>query len=249
MLLGPLADALFPAIDSEIAARGTDDADRDAFLLLGHVGGALREMLPPDAGADALEQASELLWHAWRFARTGSRLYVMSDAATARLMAPESPRDPWRFAAPPACYVQLPYQRAWARVSEQAAYEPFDGWFAAARTLPSGTHEIRVLAVLGLRDDRPGISLLAHHATLDERDIGEHLAHPWRESGEPYANVIPGGERMGYRTLATRSELEALALRAWRVLDEGVAALERHDGAPEGPTEANVSRLAHVHIS
>ena len=39
-------------------------------------------MLAPDAGADALAQASELLWQAWRFVRTGARLYVVSgDAA------------------------------------------------------------------------------------------------------------------------------------------------------------------------
>ena len=187
-------------------------------------------MLAPEAGPDAVEQASELLWHAWRFARTGSRLYVVDDAAATRLMEPETARDPWRFAAPPACYVQLPYQRAWARVSEQAAYEPVDGWFAAARTLSGGAHEIALLAVLGLRD------------------VAGHLAHPWRDGAPPFGNAIPGGERMGYRTLATRSELEALALRSWRALDEGAAALERHEGVVEGGAKANTTRLAHVHL-
>jgi hypothetical protein len=206
-------------------------------------------MLAPDAGADAVEQASELLWHAWRFARTGSRLYVIDDAAAARLIEAETAREPWRFAASPSCYVQLPYQRVWARVSEQAAYEPVDGWFAAARTLSGGAHEIALLAVLGLREDRPGVSLLAHRASLAEHDVTEHLAHPWREGAPPFANAIPGGERMGYRTLATRSELEALALRTWRALDEGASALERHEGVSEGGANANTTRLAHVHLS
>jgi len=206
-------------------------------------------MLAPDAGAEAVAQASELLWQSWRFARTGSRLYVVGDEAAARLLAPDAPRDAWRFAAPPACYVQLPYQRLWARVSDEAAYEPVDGWFAAARTLTPERHEIRVLAVLGLRDDRPGISLLAHHAVLEESEIGPHLARPWRAEGQPFANAIPGGERMGYRTLATASELEALVLRTWRALDQGAAALERHDGATSVAEEVNASRLPHVHLS
>jgi hypothetical protein len=145
--------------------------------------------------------------------------------------------------------VQLPYQRLWARVAEQEAYEPVDGWFAAARTLTSGAHEIRLLAVLGLRSERPGVSLVPHHATLAEPEVGTHLARAWRAEGEAFANTIPGGERMGYRTLATASELEALALRTWRALDTAGATLERHEGGTSGAGEGNVSGLAHVHLS
>lgn len=205
-------------------------------------------MLAPDAGADALEQASELLWQSWRFARAGSRLYVISEGAAARLMAPEPNASAWRFAAPPACYIQLPSQRLWARVSEQAAYEPVDGWFAAARTLPSGAHEIRLLAVLGLREDRPGVSLLPHADILPEAEVGARITSPWRASGAPFENAIPGGERKGYRTLATAGELEALALRTWRALDEGARSLERHEGTTNGDPEANESSLPHVHL-
>ena len=206
-------------------------------------------MLAPDAGADALAQASELLWQAWRFVRTGARLYVVSGDAAERLTVPEVDAGAWRFAAPPACYVQLPYQRLWARVSEQAAYEPIDGWFGAARVLASGAHEIRLLAVLGLREERPGVSLLPHAVTLSDADAGARLARPWRAEGAPFANAITGGERMGYGTLATVGELEALALRTWRALDVGARALERHEGATERTGAANESRYAHVHLS
>ena len=49
----------------------------------------------------------------------------------------------------------------------------------------------------------------------------------WRAEGVAYANAIPGGERKGYRTLATTSELEALVIRALHYLDTHPDRLER----------------------
>jgi len=199
-------------------------------------------MLPDDADAAALEQCAELLWQGWRFHETGARLYVLSEEAAARVTRPAYDMGDWRFAAPPACYVQLPYQRLWARVSAEEPYEPVDGWFMAARALSPRAHELALLAVLGLRQDRPGVSLLPHRATVAEGEEGARAGHPWREGAEPFANAIPGGERMGYRTLATASELEALALRTLREIERDPRALRR----AEGGGGANASAFAHV---
>ena len=58
----------------------------------------------------------------------------------------------------------------------------------------------------------------------------------------PFANAIPGGERKGYRTLATTSELEALVIRALHHLDVHHDSLRAADGSSgEGQTH-----LAHV---
>jgi hypothetical protein len=199
-------------------------------------------MLPDEASADALTQAAELLWQGWRSWDSGARLYVISEGAAARLTAAGYSAAAWRFAAPPACYLQLPYQRFWARVAADAAYEPVDGCFVSVREPSPGAHEISILAVLGLRRDRPGVSLIVHRATLADADVAAHAGDPWREGAAPFENAIPGGELMGYRTLATASELEALVLRALRELDANSPALV---GAP-GTAGEGESALPHV---
>jgi hypothetical protein len=238
----PLAGHFFPALRDELAQRHGDGGDRDAFLLLAHAGAALKQMLPDDSDPAAFDQAAELLWQSWRFWDTGARLYVLSDAAAARLTAPDYAISGWRFAAPAAAYLQLPYQRLWARVSDAAAYEPVDGCFLAAREIAGGAHELRMLAVLGLRRERPGVSLIMHHATVDDSNVAERASHPWREGAPPFANAIPGGERKGYQTMATVNELEALAVRALHLLDAHSPALTR----AEGGSAAGESALAHV---
>ena len=199
-------------------------------------------MLPDDAPAGALEQTAELLWQGWRFQEAGARLYVLGEALTERLLSPEHGAPAWRFAAPPACYLQLPHQRVWARVADEAAYEPLDGIFCAARSLENGAHELSLLAVLGLRPERPGISLLRHRAVLREEEASARAARPWRDGAAPFANAIPGGERMGYHTLATASELEALTIRVLQYLDSHSRVLVSRPGS----AAAQESALRHV---
>jgi len=202
-------------------------------------------MLPDDAPPEALDQAAELLWQAWRFQELGARLYVLSGPALERLLAPEVDARGWRVAAPPASYVQLPYQRLWARVTDQAPWEPVDGWFAAVRARGEGAHEVRALLVLGLRPERPGVSLVPHAFTVRDDEAAARLARPRRERGMPYENAIPGGERMGYHSLASTSEVEALVLRALHALDTRPASLLREEGAA-GAERGNATRFPHV---
>jgi hypothetical protein len=234
LILEPLESSVFPAIRAEAEHRGKDARRRDQFLLLGTVAAALGEMMADDAPSDAVDEYGELLYQGYQFWSFGRRLYFFDTAVTDGLTAPEYAMDGWILAAPPACYLQFPYQRIWARVGADQPFEPVDGCFVVVDdTAPApqaGAH-LRAQLVLGVRTDRPGVSLMSYRTDLDPYSVSRLARAPWREEGEPFANAIPGGERKGYRTLATTSELEALVLRAFHYLDNHTRALISHPGS------------------
>lgn len=240
LILEPLESTVFPAIRSEAEQRGKDARRRDQFLLLGTVAAALSEMMADDAPSEAVDEYGELLYEGFQFWSFGRRLYFFDDAVTERLSAREYELDGWIFAAPPACYLQFPYQRFWARVGADQPFEPADGCFVVVDdTAPApqaGAH-LRLQLVLGVRTDRPGVSLMSYRTDLDPYVVSRLARTPWREGGAPFANTIPGGERMGYHTLATTSELEALVLRALHYLDTNPRSLVSHPASSiEGET-------------
>ncbi len=247
LILEPLEREDFPAIRAEGEQRGSDVHRRDQFLLLGHAGATLDEIVPESADPESLDEYGELLYEGYQFWAYGRRLYSFESSVTALLTEPEYELGDWIFAAPPASYLQFPYQKLWARVSADAPYEPLDGVFAVAANTEeradSGVH-VRVQMVLGLRSDRPGVSLVSYRDDLDPAKVAARATRPWRAEGVAYANAIPGGERMGYRTLATTSELEALVIRAFHYLDTHPDRLERvTDVAGEDAT-----RLPYVRV-
>lgn len=248
LILEPLEAGAFPAIEAEAAQRQVDARRRDQFLLLGFVGATLKEIVPEDAPPEALDEYGELLYQGYQFWAFGRRLYVLDEAVSTLLTEPTYPIDDWQLAAPPACYIQLPYQRLWARVSTESPWEPVDGCFVVVdETAPradAGLH-LRTLLVLGLRRDRPGVSLVSYRTDLNPRDVARHGSPPWRDAGAPFASAIPGGERRGYRTLATTSELESFVVRTFAYLEQHLDRLvpERGSGA-EGET-----RLDHVRVA
>ncbi len=247
LILEPLERDDFPAIRAEGEQRGSDVHRRDQFLLLGHAGAALDEMVAEDADPASLDEYGELLYLGFQFWSYGRRIYSFDDAVTSELTEPSYPIGDWIFAGPPACYLQFPYQKLWARVSADAPYEPLDGVFALAaeteQRAGSGAH-LRVQMVLGLRPDRPGVSLVSYRDDLDPAKVAARAEHPWRAEGVAYANAIPGGERKGYRTLATTSELEALVIRAFHYLDTHPDRLERvTETGGEGVTQLPYVRV------
>jgi hypothetical protein len=247
LILEPLEREDFPAIRAEGEQRGSDVHRRDQFLLLGHAGAALDEMVTEDADPASLDEYGELLYQGFQFWSYGRRLYSLEDAVTSLLTESEYKMDDWIFAAPPACYLQFPYQKLWARVSADAPYEPLDGIFAVAaeteQRAGAGAH-LRVQMVLGLRPDRPGVSLVSYRDDLDPAKVAARAEHPWRAEGGAYSNAIPGGERMGYRTLATTSELEALVIRSFHYLDTHPDRLDRvAETGGEGVTQLPYVRV------
>ncbi|HSJ65824.1 MAG TPA: hypothetical protein VK922_18225 [Gemmatimonadaceae bacterium] len=227
-LLAPLEAVAFPPMREEAEQRGSETRRRDQFVLLGAVGATLRDIVPDDAPPDALEEYAELLYHAYQFWAFGKRLYVLAPGTLEALTDPRYSIGEWIVAGPPSCYVQFPAQRVWARVSPESPFEPVDGCFIVVDdTAPapqSGAH-LRALLVLGLRPERPGISLVSYRTDLDPRAAADHAEHPWREGAEPFGNAIPGGERQALHAIATTSELEALVLRVLHYLDRHPARL------------------------
>lgn len=227
-LLEPLERISWPRIQEEAAARGTEAIRRDQFVLLGSVGATLRDIVPDDSPADAMEEYAELVYHAYQFWSFGRRLYAVSPEALSQVTSPAYSTAGWILAAPPACYLQLPAQRVWARVAPESPYEPVDGCFVVVddtEPAPGAGAHLRVQMVLGLRPERPGISLVSYRTDLEPQAVAGHADRPWREQGEPFANAIPGGELRNLHALTTTSELEALVLRLLHYLDRNPARL------------------------
>jgi hypothetical protein len=245
VILEPLEATAFPAIRAEAEQRGTDTRRRDQFLLLGHVGATLKDIVAEDAPPEALDEYAELLYHGYQFWTFGRRLYSLTEEVVAQLTSPTYAMGEWQLAAPPSAYIQLPYQRLWARVSAESPFEPVDGCFVVVddtEPAPEAGAHLRAQLVLGFRRDRPGVSLVSYRTDLNPRVVAKHATRPWREDASPFENAIPGGERRGYKTLATTSELEALVLRVFHYLDRNSTKLVAEEGSPE----EGETHLAHV---
>lgn len=231
-LLQPLETVAWPHISDEAEQRGTDTLRRDQFVLLGTVGSTLRDVIPEEAPADAVDEYAELIYHAYQFWRFGKRTYALTKPVLERLVSPDYSLGAWQVAGPPSCYLQVPAQRVWARVSADAPFEPVDGCFVVVDdTAPapeSGTH-VRALLVLGLRPERPGVSLVSYRTDLDPVHAVAHAEHPWREDSLPFANAIPGGERQALHAITTTSELESFVLRTLHYLDSHPDRLVAHE--------------------
>jgi hypothetical protein len=235
VILEPLEATAFPSIQAEAEQRGIDTRRRDQFLLLGHVGATLKDIVADDAPPEALDEYGELLYQAYQFWDFGRRLYVLTEEVVAQLTSPTYSIGDWQLAGPPASYIQFPYQRIWGRVSAESAFEPVDGCFVVVddtEPAPEAGMHLRVQLVLGFRSERPGISLISYRTDLNPRATAKYAAEPWRQDALPFANAIPGGERKGYKTLATTSELETLVVRTLHYLDQKGANLIPAEGSP-----------------
>jgi hypothetical protein len=200
-LVEVLGDARFEEIRGELAAAGIDPFERDAFVLVGAVGRLLRELVPDEAPAEAVTAYLDLLhflylhWAGGRRVRTTSR-----ERLSARLTAAAPPPA----LEPGTCYLQLPERLVWAAPSDGAAHEPLDGMFVV--TTPA---RVQVLAVLGFRREREGFTTIEATAPLPPREP------PARDDGSaPFSSVLPAGDRMGFHSLTSTTELTWLALLA-----------------------------------
>jgi hypothetical protein len=209
------------------------------LFMLPAAGTLLRELMPADDAAgrhrELVEQASALLFHAFRFWLYGRRTWVMGETTTRSLLdEPASsdgiaglqtaaikghapPRSGTVQAPAPAGYVQLPRNLLWTRVAEEAAAEPVDGFFWSMPTEDEGASVPRIdlLLALGVRRGRPGISI------VDVSAAGADALQHWadvqaRPDGDDFANILPGGELQQYRGLVTRTEALKLAARCFR---------------------------------
>jgi hypothetical protein len=203
-LLEALGEARFEEIRTGLAAAHTDAGDRDAFLLDAAVGRVLRELVPPDAPAEAVTsyaaflQAMYLLWAAGAPPKSVDRERLRGLLAAPRsapLTAPDGT----------VAYIQLPEQMVWAAAAPDAAHEPIDGLVVI--TGPSG---LRTIALLGVRPGREGFTTIEAAAPLPPGPLEARA-----DGAAPFSTVLPAGERMGFLSVTSPLELVWLALLAW----------------------------------
>jgi hypothetical protein len=215
----------FDAIREQHDAQGT--VTRETLLLLPAAGALLREMMAADDAAaqhrELFDQMSAVIFHSYRYWREARQLYRLSAAALPRALGhqPDGAID----VPAPAGYVQLPRNALWARVSEDDAPEPVDGFFWSASAhigTESYLPRLDLLFALGVRAGRPGFSTV--DITVAPADLSQWAKTSARPDGEDFSNVLPGGELQGYHALTTRAEAIKLAALCFALVQMNTAA-------------------------
>jgi hypothetical protein len=184
------------------------------LFMLPAAGELLHEMVPAEGGQDAVAQVRALLFAAYTFWLRGSHVYRIPEAMLRQLLS-DAPPPASRLPAS-AGYAQLPRNVIWARIAEEGAPEPVDGFFWSSPD-DSSDRGLDLLFALGIRPGRPGLSL------FDVRVEPPARLQQWsdvaaRPDGVDFANVLPGGELQAYHALTTRAEALKLAARCMSAL-------------------------------
>lgn len=219
---GDFESRVFPMIQDEAEGRREDPARRERFVFLGTGGDAIRDIIPPDAPAEMLEEYRALFYHAFNFWRFGRRLYVL-EAAVARYLVEGAPGlEDWSFSAPyDSLYLQLPTNLFWASIGTDVPPEPVDGFFVTVSrdrdALGFPFTDVQVLMVLGIHRLRAGFSVVPFDTEVGD-GIPPVWAEPGRDRGTDFENVLPGGDMAGlYSILTTAEALKLVARVLWYV--------------------------------
>lgn len=215
-VFGQIAPQRFPAIRAALEHDGKTPTDRDSFTLLEPVGRLLRELMPEDAGADALEAHVLLLHHAYLFWAAEGRVYRVGEPTLRRAVAEQqiTTRLPH-----PAQYLQLPELRVWGAPNPASPPEPLDGMFVSAGAEPGA---IAVLAIFGLRPDRPGFSAVGLEGRADPDDPNTHeieIEASRDDGSQAFGPTLAGGTAAGLYSVANAGELLLLTCRLLPLLD------------------------------
>lgn len=248
---------VFPRIQAEADTHGEDPAQRERFGFLTLAGDAAREMVPPEASVEALEEYRALLYHAFNFWRFGRRMYVLEPPVARYLVEAAPALAGWELSLPaPSVYARLPPNLFWASISTGVPPEPVDGFFATIADgrdpLGAPFQELQVLMVLGLRRARAGFSVIPFATEAGPGIPATWAEAPGREGAKDFANILPGGEMAGlYSILTTTEALKLLARALWYVEThpedvEPLVAPERR--GEDRPGQVPLSRLAYHRV-
>ncbi len=238
------AGELFREIREEAGSRGVDPADSGAFLMLAQVGRILRELAggaPPEA---LVPTFGPFLFHAFHFHAAGTPAYLVEITTLRYLLEADAAPGGWGREFPsPSGYLQLPRNLIWARPGgTEDPPEPLDGVFWTRSV--SGV--VDLLAVSGIRGDRPGFSVLPV-PPLRDREVQGWLTRAGREEGKDFTTTLPGGELDRLYSVETPGELVKLAAR---ILAHG-AVVPDALGPPQEPAPSpgeTASRLPYRRI-
>lgn len=212
------ARAHFDAIRLEAEARQVDVRDPSAFIMLASAGQALREIRGAEDDPALIRQYGLLLYHAFHFCEEGEPLYLIETGALRDLLDKDPETLAWKpslgaAAGDAAGYAQLPQHLVWVRSDADAPPESLDGFFWTR----SGDDHFGLLLALGMRGERPGLSVVAL-SDLPLSDAGEWSRSQMRGEGDDLSSSIPGSELEGLYELRSAGEALKLAARVlWRL--------------------------------
>lgn len=253
---GDFETRVFPSLREEARLRGVDATRRERFVFLTTGGDAIREIVPPEAPAEMLEEYRALFYHAFNFWSYGRWLYAVEPAVARYLVEAAPTLEGWSFDAPHrSLYLQLPANLFWASIGTDVPPEPVDGFFVTvcSERDPLGVpfDDVQVLMVLGIHRLRAGFSVVPF-----ETEVGPGIPPPWtepgRETGRDFDNVLPGGEIAGlYSILTTAEALKLVARLLWYIQDHAeqvTAAPAAERRAAERPGSVPLSRLGYHRV-
>ena len=194
--------------------RDVDILNADRVGMLVSSGELLRELLPEDAPAEAIQQIARLVYHCFHFRIAGKPVFEIPEDVLRELLHTGFVAGPAHVPPPDrAGYVMLPRNRVWSRITEDAHAEALDGFFFVGD---------QILYVLGLMQGRPGFSIMevsAARASDETTSVADLKARP---EGEDFANVLPGGELQGHFAITNIAEALKLAARCfWQLTPRG----------------------------
>lgn len=208
-LVETLGDARFEEIHAALEQARTDPFDRDAFLLNGAAGLLLRDLMPADAPAAAVNAYGALLhmlycawsrdWPLARLTAVQLKSAIASAATASRALLPiaHSP-------LPVVVYLQLPERLVWAEPAAGQPHEPLDGVFLLTRPARAW-----IVAILGFREGRDGFTTIEAAMALPAPAAAARA-----DGTAPFTSVLPGGDRAGLLSVVDEAELAGLALLA-----------------------------------
>ncbi len=204
-VFGDAAGEWFEPVRREAAALHRDCADRAQFAALASVQQLLTRIESPetlDATPAAAAEYLLCLYVAFRFWEAGQHIYPVATAAIIDSSAAAAPLT-LEIAVPHgACYLQLAEQAFWGQIDDHAPHEPLDGVFV---TEYAGGDELTTVAVLGLRPERAGFSQIGMTIARDDLPAAAAAVRP-----VPFEPTMAGGDRAGFHSLASSSELARL---------------------------------------
>jgi hypothetical protein len=222
-------EAALDAIAGEAEARGVDPADPERFLLLEAAGTLLRDLRPDSESPAAIARYGALLYHAFHFRRAGHPLFTIEEAPLRALLTEPPTIGAWRLRGPArAGYLQLPRNLVWAPGEQDDSPEPIDGFFwTFAPALSKPDDRLQLAFILGMRPDRAGFGIIEAAADLPPEPVAHWADIQARETGEDFANVLPGGEIQKLFALTSFGEALRLASLVLHAGTESVGAEER----------------------
>jgi hypothetical protein len=219
------ADERFPLIEKEAETRGLAVSDPGTFALLSEAGLVLREIRGEEESPQLIRQHGALLFHCFHFWRLDRPLFFLDTEVVRYVVASGPEEGEWAPRLPASAgYVQLPQYLMWAPGGENAVPESLDGFFWS---YPS-EEAFSVLVVMGLRRDRPGITVVSL-PTLPLSAAGPWVSVNVRPEGSDFSSSLPGAEMDGLYSLEAGAEALKLAMRVFWYVDSRPGSLSQAD--------------------